>query len=148
MKSPRVEWVDYFINMATLASTRATCPVANVGSVFVDPRTNSVLTMGYNGAPRGLAHCGEACENRKMGENIGVCKAVHAEMNAIFNAAHNGVTLLNSHVYNTLSPCVPCAQALIQIGAMRVVFPRIYKNRDGIDLLDEAGVETILWNLM
>lgn len=136
----RPTWTEYYIGLAYTVSKRATCPVRSVGAVFVNPLTNAVLSMGYNGSPRGTQHCGEDCANREMGESREVCRAVHAEANAIYNAAQNGVKLDGTHCYLTISPCVPCAKALIQVGVRSVTYAEIYKHTEGIDMLIEGGI--------
>ena len=136
----RVGWDKYYLMIAQTVATRATCPVINVGAVFVNPNTNSILSVGYNGAPRGATHCGEACENRLMGENSDKCRAVHAEANAIYTAALNGVSLNGSIAYTTLSPCLKCAQALIQVGVSEVYFLTASLYRDGVYLLMSVGI--------
>jgi dCMP deaminase len=143
----RAEWDEYFLRMATLAASRATCPVARVGAVFVNPESNSVLTMGYNGAPRGTQHCGIECENRTIGYESYVCKAVHAEQNAIYNAALNGVKLIRSHVYTTISPCLDCARALIQVGVKNVTFSKRYTHNAGMDMLQEGNININYWSI-
>lgn len=117
----RPSWDQYFMDMAKLVAARATCPVRQVGAVFVD-KNNSVLSIGYNGAARGTKHCGDACKNRKHGEKTDECRAVHSETNAILNAARNGIKLEGSKVYVTLSPCARCANNLIQVGVTEVIY--------------------------
>lgn len=136
----RVGWDKYYLMIAQTVATRATCPVMNVGAVFVDGETHSILSVGYNGAPRGTTHCGEACENRVMGEDTDKCRAVHAEANAIYNAALNGVSLKGSTAYITMSPCLKCAQALIQVGVQWVYFLTASPYYDGVYLLMNSGI--------
>lgn len=136
METP--SWERYFLEIAVSVSRRATCPVRSVGAVFVNPDTDSILSVGYNGAPRGTAHCGSGCATRKQGENQSVCRAVHAETNAIYNAALNGVNLNGSDVYLTLSPCENCSKALIQVGVLSVTY--LETSSYPLDWLDEAGI--------
>ena len=137
----RVEWDPFFLGMAKYVSQRGTCPTRQVGAVIVDAETNSVLSVGYNGSPRGTSHCGEDCAQRKMGENPKVCKAVHAELNAIFNAAFNGVKVRDSKLYVTVSPCLSCARAIIQSGVSEVVASGKSPYDRAIELLKEGGVK-------
>ena len=123
-----------------MASKRATCPVKQIGAVFVDRETHSILSLGYNGSPRKTIHCGQACRDRKIGENSESCLAVHAEMNAIFNAALNGIQLKNSGAYLTLSPCFKCSQALVQVGVRKVVWKEEYPNKPYRNLFSQAGI--------
>lgn len=135
-------WDDYFLAIADTVSSKATCQVKKVGTVFVAPDTHSVLSLGYNGSPRGTKHC-DRCVDREMGKDTHLCRAVHAEMNAIFNAALNGVCLKDSVAYSTLSPCQKCAEAYIQVGCKRVVYMEAFVNKDFIPLFVEAKV---IWN--
>lgn len=136
-----VDWNVYFMGLAKHVAIKATCPVREVGAVLVDPKTHTVLSMGYNGAPRGMEHCGQGCVEREFGENRYVCKAVHAEQNAIYNAAYRGTPLQGCEVYQTCSPCLPCAQGLVQIDTKKVYFQERYHRPEGLELLDEAGID-------
>lgn len=137
----RPNWTEYFVVLAHQISSRATCPVRKVGAVFVNPQTHNILTVGYNGSPRGLSHCGDACKKRRQGEGSDQCKAIHAEANAIYNAAFNGTNLNGSVAYLTLNPCLGCARAMIQVGVKEVCFGQYHPSYgDALDLLDEAGV--------
>lgn len=137
----RPDWDTYFLGMSKYISTRSSCPTKQVGAVIVDPETHTLLSMGYNGSPRGTSHCDETCANRKQGENTKTCKAVHAELNAILNAAFSGVKLRGSKVYVTVSPCLSCARAIIQSGITEVVASGKGPYDKAIDLLKEAGVK-------
>lgn len=136
-----IEWDSYFLGMAKYVAQKGTCPTKKVGSVFVDPDTKVVLTMGYNGSPRGTSHCGEECANRQIGQNSKACKAVHAELNAILNSAFSGVKVRGSVCYVTVSPCLSCARALIQAGVTEVVASGKSPYEKAFDLLKEAGVK-------
>jgi dCMP deaminase len=126
---------------AYVMAQRGTCTRAQVGCVVaVDGR---VLTTGYNGAPRGMAHCvhppDERSEDRSA--HLPACTwSVHAEANAVAFAARHGVQLAGATVYTTLSPCVVCAQLLVNVGAERVVCASLYRDESGVKLLLEAGV--------
>jgi dCMP deaminase len=139
----RVTWETYFLDLADAASKRATCPTLSVGAVLVDPFSNNVISMGYNGAPRGTQHCGDACAKRKPGENKEVCRALHGEDNAILNAAYNGVSTRGGYMYLTHSPCQHCSRKMINAGIQRVTFRRYYgekKFQPGIKELESAGL--------
>ena len=136
----RPSWDDYFLDIARIVATRHTCPVAAVGAVFVD-ENKSILVTGYNGSPRGMKHC-DKCDGRVMGEQSGVCLAVHAESNGIYNATFNGVSLRNSTLYSTNFPCPRCAQAIVSVGTKRVVYNIEYPDRSAVEYLREAGIET------
>lgn len=141
MERHRPEWRDYFLGMAKYVSQRGSCPTRQVGAVIIDPDTKAVLSVGYNGSPRGTDHCGQECANRKMGENTKACRAVHAELNAILNGAFSGVKTRGAELYVTVSPCLSCARAIIQSGIVRVVASGKSPYDKAIDLLKEAGIE-------
>jgi len=136
-----IDWDQYFLGMAKYVSQRGTCPTKKVGAVLVDPETRSVLSVGYNGAPRGTSHCGEDCSRREIGVNSKSCKAIHAEMNAILNSAFNGVKVRGAMCYITISPCLSCSRALIQSGVTEVVAAGKSPYDKAFDLLKEAGVK-------
>jgi dCMP deaminase len=137
----RPEWDEYFLGMAKYVSIRSSCPTKHVGSVIIDPETNAVLSVGYNGSPRGTAHCGEACASRTIGENSKACRAIHAEMNAILNATFNGVKTRGGRIYVTISPCLSCSRAIIQAGITEVVASGKSPYDKAIEMLQEAGVK-------
>jgi len=139
--STQVEWDTFFLGMSKYVSQKGTCPTKQVGSVIIDPTTHVVLSMGYNGSPRGTSHCGEACSKREMGVNSKECRAVHAEMNAILNAAFSGVSLRGATCYVTISPCLSCSRALIQSGIKEIVCSGKSPYDKALDLLKEAGVQ-------
>ena len=136
----RPSWDQYFLDMARLVATRATCPVRQVGAVFVDRDSHGVLSMGYNGSPRGTKHCGEACLNREHGSRTDECRAVHSETNAILNAARQGIRLEGSKVYITLSPCHRCAANLIQVGVAEIIYEEDSAYPDVFNELKGAGI--------
>jgi dCMP deaminase len=134
-----ISWDEYFLDIAEKVAAKATCPVKMVGAVFVAGDTHSVLSLGYNGAPRKTKHC-DKCDGRKPGERSEVCRAVHAELNAIFNAALNGICLRGSDLYITCSPCKDCARAIVQVGAKYVHWRGDYPDEAYRELFNEAGV--------
>lgn len=138
MADTRPSWDEYFLRIAKEVATRATCPRRSVGAVIVLDRR--ILTTGYNGAPHGLAHCTE------VGCKIvdGHCqRALHAEQNAILQAALNGVSTRGATVYVTCQPCNTCAKMLINAGIVRVVFEGDYPDPFAMELFEEAGVELV-----
>lgn len=138
MADHRPSWDDYFMRIAKEVATRATCPRRSVGAVIVLDRR--ILTTGYNGAPRGLAHCTEV--GCKMVN--GHCqRALHAEQNAILQAALNGVSTRGATVYVTCQPCNICAKMLINAGIVRVVFEGDYPDPFAMELFCEAGTELL-----
>jgi len=132
----RPDWDEYFMHVAESVATRATCPRASVGAVLV--REHRILTTGYNGAPRGVAHCSEAgCEI--VGDHC--IRAVHAEANAIVQGALHGVGLEGAIAYCTHQPCVGCAKLFISAGVLKIVYRDPYFDPFAQRLLAEAGVE-------
>jgi dCMP deaminase len=123
--------------IATVVSRRSTCPRKAVGAVIaIDGR---ILSLGYNGTPAGLPHCTEVGCN--VGPDGGCTRAVHAELNAIAFAAKQGISLDGSTLYVTISPCLKCAQAIINAGIIGVWYLKMYRDLSGISLLEEAGVD-------
>ncbi|HET9394143.1 MAG TPA: cytidine/deoxycytidylate deaminase family protein [Candidatus Rubrimentiphilum sp.] len=134
----RPGWDEYFMQIAQTVATRATCPRASVGCVLV--RDHRILTTGYNGSPRGVAHCTDA------GCIVvdGHCqRATHAEANAIVQGALHGVNLSGSSAYCTHQPCVNCTKLFISAGVRRLVYQTEYADPVAQALLKEAGVELV-----
>jgi dCMP deaminase len=134
----RPGWDEYFMEVARTVATRATCPRASVGAVLV--RGHRILTTGYNGAPRGVAHCTEVgCE--MIG---GHCvRSTHAEANAVVQGALHGVSLDEATAYCTHQPCVNCAKLLVSAGIVRIVYRDSYVDPFSQALLAEAGVALV-----
>lgn len=131
----RPSWDEYFMQVAFVVATRATCPRRSVGAVIVlDKR---ILATGYNGAPRGLAHCNEVGCHIVAGHCI---RALHAEQNAILQAAMNGVSTRGATIYVTCQPCNHCAKMIINAGIERVVFQGDYPDEFALELFAEAGI--------
>lgn len=132
----RPSWDDYFAEIARVVATRSTCLRAQVGCVLVSP-ANTILATGYGGSMAGAPHCAE------VGCLIidGGCKrTVHAEINAICQAAANGVSLRGSTAFVTLSPCRACAMALRNCGVERIVYAQEYRIADHLEELRGLGV--------
>lgn len=133
-----------------LAATRSTCLRRQVGAALV--KDKRVLTTGYNGAPRGMAHCLEVgCMREQMkipsGERHELCRAIHAEQNAIIQAATSGTSIYGATLYCTTFPCVLCAKMLINSGVKKIYVNDSYPDRLSQQMLDEAGVEVIHMNI-
>lgn len=126
------------MQIARTVATRATCPRASVGAVIV--RDHRILTTGYNGAPRGVAHCTEAGCRMVNGHCV---RSTHAEANAIVQGALHGISLAGSTAYTTHQPCVACSKLLISAGTLRIVYDRSYPDEDAAALLGEAGVMVV-----
>lgn len=142
----RLSWDDYFMEITRLVSKRSTCLRRHVGAVIV--RNKRILTTGYNGAPRGLPHCSETgCLREQMGIPSGqkqeLCRGLHAEQNAIIQAALCGVSIEGAELYSVTHPCVVCAKMIINAGITRVVFEDSYPDPLSKQMLDAAGIEMV-----
>ena len=131
----RPGWDQYFMVIARTVATRATCPRAMVGAVLT--RERRILTTGYNGAPRGVAHCTDAGCMIVDGHCL---RATHAEANAIVQGALHGVSLQGATAYCTHQPCAGCSKLLISAGVVRIVYRDAYPNAVAEQLLGEAEV--------
>ncbi|GAC1410249.1 MAG: cytidine/deoxycytidylate deaminase family protein [Candidatus Velthaea sp.] len=131
----RPGWDEYFMQIARTVATRATCPRASVGCVLT--RERRILTTGYNGAPRHVAHCSDVgC----LLVHEHCARATHAEANAIVQGALHGVGLEGALAYCTHQPCVNCSKLLISAGIVRIVYEHAYPDAIAAALLAEAGV--------
>lgn len=133
----------YFMNMAKLSATRSTCLRRSVGAVIV--KEKRILTTGYNGAPRGLKHCEETgCvrleKHIESGTRHELCRGVHAEQNAVIQAAYFGVSVKDASIYITNFPCVLCAKILINAGIKEVVYLDDYVDVLSREILEESNV--------
>lgn len=143
----RASWDEYFMEIAEIVKKRSTCIRRQVGAVIV--RENRIITTGYNGAPSGLSHCTElgTCERQRLGipsgERHELCRALHAEQNAIIQAANVGVSTKDATIYVTVQPCIICAKMLINAGIVRIVHKGEYPDEMARQMLAEAGVEVI-----
>ena len=131
------------MKMAYLASERSTCLRRKVGAVIVIDKR--VLTTGYNGAPKGLPHCEETgCLREQMnvpsGQRHELCRGVHAEQNAIIQAAVFGVSVKGASIYITNYPCSVCAKMLLNAGISEIVYDEEYKDKLSIELLAQSDI--------
>jgi dCMP deaminase len=141
-----MDWHDYFFGLAKMVSVRSTCPSRKVGAVIINPENNFILATGYNGAPRGTAHCDAECGSRESGKDWIKCKAIHGELNAIVSAANAGVSVDGAHMYLTTTPCVFCSRIIINAGIKHVYAMSYYSHSDAIDLLAEGGVKVTVFS--
>lgn len=144
----RPSWDEYFMEIARLVAKRSTCLRRQVGAVLV--RDKHILSTGYNGAPRGLAHCLDiGCLREQRGIPSGmqheICRGIHAEQNAIIQAALHGVSTEGATLYCTHQPCVLCAKMLINAGVVRVVFAGEYPDALAREMMEEAGLVLDRW---
>lgn len=134
----RPPWDDYFMEIAHVVAKRSTCLRRRVGAVLV--RDKHILATGYNGAPAGLPHCFEVgCLREELGvppgERHELCRGLHAEQNAIIQAALHGITTKGSILYVTCQPCVVCAKMIINAGVVRVVYQGDYPDKLAREIL-------------
>ncbi len=134
------------MSMAALAATRSTCVRRRVGAVVVKDRM--VLSTGYNDTPRGLRNCGEGGCGRCAGEappgtGHDTCLCIHAEQNAILQAAYHGVSIAGAVLYCTHQPCLVCAKMIANAGIRTVVYAGDYPDPAASRLLRDAGVELV-----
>jgi dCMP deaminase len=144
----RPSWDEYFMEMAMITAKRSTCLRRQVGAVIVQNR--HIMAAGYNGAPKGLAHCAErgGCLRERMGVPSGerheLCLALHAEQNAIVQAASLGQSIDGATMYITHQPCVICAKMIINAGIKKIIVKEGYPDRLAVDILAEAGLKIIM----
>jgi dCMP deaminase len=150
----RPTWDEYFIKIAKLVASRSNCSSRHVGAVIV--KEKMIVSTGYNGTPRGIKNCDEGgckrCEDKKngiikSGERLDECVCVHAEENAILQAAYHGVHVNGSTLYTSLCPCRFCTKHIINAGIKKVYYSENYSlDEISIALFAEAGVELIKYS--
>ena len=144
----RPSWDEYFMEMAMLTAKRSTCMRRQVGAVIVQDK--HIVATGYNGAPKGIPHCEEVggCLREKYhvpsGERHELCRALHAEQNAIIQAATLAQSIEGATIYITNQPCVICAKMIINAGIKRIVVREGYPDQLAVDLLAEAGLKIVM----
>ncbi len=147
MEDYRPSWDQYFMRMAYLVASRSTCLRRKVGAVLV--KDKRVIATGYNGAPSSLSHCKEtgcirALNSVPSGERHELCRGLHAEQNAIIQAAVFGVGTLGSTLYCTNQPCVICSKMLINAGIKKIYVSEQYPDILAEQFLKEAGIDIFL----
>ncbi|MGD0339081.1 MAG: dCMP deaminase family protein [Bacteroidota bacterium] len=138
MDEKRIGWHEYFMNIAEQVATRSTCDRKHVGAVIV--RDKTILSTGYNGSLKGALHCEEAGHDMEGGHCI---RTVHAESNAVAQAAKNGVAIDNSEIYVTASPCLTCFKLIANCGVKRVYYKEFYRDERINEYARETGIELI-----
>ncbi len=145
----RPSWDEYFMEMAAVTAKRSTCLRRQVGAVIV--KDKHIVATGYNGAPRGLDHCGERedgclriAKGVPSGEKHELCRALHAEQNAIIQAATLGQSIEGAVIYITHQPCVICAKMIINAGISRIVVREGYPDELAVEILREAGIRIVM----
>lgn len=145
-KRPSID--EYFMNIANIVATRSTCLRNHVGAVIV--KDKRILTTGYNGAPSGLPHCLDiGClrnsNNIPSGKNQEICRGVHAEQNAIIQAALHGISISDATLYCTHQPCSLCTKMLINAHIRRVVYSIPYPDEMSLGYFNDAGVSVEMY---
>jgi len=138
MVNDRTSWDKYFMQIATDVSTRSTCDRKFVGAVIV--RDKMILSTGYNGSIRGLPHCDEVGHEMDNGHCV---RTVHAEANAIVQAARNGVSIEAADIYVTASPCYNCFKLIANSGIKRIFYGELYRDERIKIHAKEAQIELI-----
>lgn len=146
VKATRPSWETYFMEIALLVARRSTCMRRAVGAVIV--KDKRVLSTGYNGAPSGVRHCIETgCLREQLkvpsGERHELCRGIHAEQNAIIQAAFHGVSIRNAELFCTNLPCSICSKMIINAGIRRIIYRSGYADSMSEGMLQEADVEII-----
>ncbi len=142
----RPSWDEYFMEIVELIKTRSTCKRRQVGALIV--KDKRILATGYNGAPAGCKHCLEVgCMREELnipsGQRHELCRAIHAEQNAIVQAAYSGTSVKDGTLYVTHQPCVLCAKMIINSGIQKIVFKGEYPDPLSMEMLGEAGLEVV-----
>lgn len=143
MKHSRPDWDSYFMEIASIVSKRSTCLRRHVGALIV--KDKRILATGYNGAPTGLKHCMDlSCLRETMniapGERHELCRGLHAEQNAIIQAAYHGVSISGAHLYCTHLPCSICIKMLINAGITEIFYLDGYPDDLAEKLMNEAPI--------
>ena len=146
----RPSWPEYFVTIAEMVAKRSTCLRRHVGAILV--KDKRILATGYNGAPAGLKHCEEVgCirQNSSIpsGERHELCRGLHAEQNAIIQAAYHGISIAGSTLYCTNKPCVICSKMLINAGIVKVFYEKGYDDPLADQMITESGIETVRFAL-
>lgn len=147
-KNKKPNWDDYFLKIAQIVKERADCLRRQVGAVIV--KDMRILATGYNGTPHGIKNCSEGGCQRcllrhqgklKRGEDEESCICLHAEQNAIIQAAYLGVSTKGSTLYSTSNPCSTCAKMIINAGIIQVICLKNHHDHKGLALLEKAGIK-------
>jgi dCMP deaminase len=152
MPSPagnRPSWETYFMDITALVAKRTTCLRRAVGAIIV--KDKRILSTGYNGAPSHIRHCREVgCLREQLkvpsGQRHELCRGIHAEQNAIIQAAYHGVSIKGAMLYCTTQPCSICAKMIINAGITAIIYASGYADPMAIEMLEEAGVALIRFN--
>ena len=137
-KKQRKDWHEYFMDIAQMVATRSTCDRKHIGAVIV--RDKTILSTGYNGSIRGRPHCSEiGCDM----ENEHCVATIHAEANAIIQAAKNGVMIKDAEIYTTASPCWNCFKLIANSGINKIYYGEFYRDERIMRVAEEIKLELI-----
>lgn len=144
----RPDWDPYFLEITNVVKKRSTCLRRQVGALIV--KNNHILATGYNGVPSKISHCSETgCLREQLnvpsGERHELCRGLHAEQNAIIQAAHHGTSIKDSTLYTNTKPCSICTKMIVNAGIKRIVYEEYYKDNLADDILSETDI--ILFNI-
>ena len=134
----RVDWHEYFMNIARQVATRSTCDRKHVGAVVVRQRT--ILSTGYNGSIRGMPHCDDVGHDLENGHCVAT---VHAEANAIIQAAKNGVQVDGAEIYTTASPCWNCFKLIANSGIREIYYGEFYRDEKSLKVAGQVGIRLV-----
>ncbi|MFQ6607603.1 MAG: cytidine/deoxycytidylate deaminase family protein [Fidelibacterota bacterium] len=134
----RISWQEYFMNIAQEVATRSTCDRKHVGAVIV--RDKTILSTGYNGSLRGLQHCDDVGHEMENGHCL---RTIHAEANAIVQAARNGVAIDRSEIYVTASPCYNCFKMIANSGILCIYYGEFYRDKRISKHAAELNIELV-----
>ncbi len=142
----RLDWNEYFMEITKVVAKRSTCIRRKVGAILV--RDKQILATGYNGSPKNLEHCqSKGCLRQKLnipsGQRHEICRAVHAEQNAVIQAAVNGVSIKNAVLYCTNFPCSICAKILVNAEIKKIYIADDYQDDLSKQILQEAGIDVV-----
>jgi len=142
----RPSWEAYFMDITSLVARRSTCLRRSVGAIIV--KDKRILSTGYNGAPTGIRHCLEVgCLREKLnidsGKNHELCRGIHAEQNAIIQAAYHGVSIKGATLFCTNLPCSICAKMIINAGISEICYQSGYADSMSEEMLNEASINIV-----
>jgi dCMP deaminase len=145
-ENSRPSWDDYFMDITRLVAKRTTCLRRAVGAIIV--KDKRILATGYNGAPANVRHCLEVgCMREQLkvesGQRHELCRGIHAEQNAIIQAAYHGVSVKGASLYSTTQPCSICAKMIINAGIDTIYYDSGYADELAQEMLSEAGLTLI-----
>ena len=148
-ESERPSWDTYFMDITFLVAKRSTCLRRAVGALVI--KDKRILSTGYNGAPTGIKHCNEAgCLREELnvasGEKHELCRGIHAEQNAIIQAAFHGVGIKGATLFCTNLPCSICAKMIINAGLKKICYHSGYADAISREMLDAAGIEVVKYS--